>query len=126
MLLSKMLEQPPTACADARRGAAFSPLFSEEPGLALLERVPPPPPPLERMKLACNRVLSEASLLLLTLASATLATLLIVRPAFVLKFEQDQKRPWRGCTRISWVSVLATVLIVAALPFLLSFLGRSR
>jgi len=124
MILSKMLEQQP-AC-DARRGAAFSQLFAEEPGLRLEEQGPPPAPPLERMKLACSRVLSETSLLLLALAGATLATLLIVRPAFVLKFEQDQKRPWRGCTRISWVSVLATLAIVTVLPCLLGVLGRKR
>ena len=105
------------AC-DARRGAAFSQLFAGE-AVVVAEQ-----PPLERVKLACNRVMTETSLLLLVLVSASLATLLIVRPAFVLKFEQDQKRPWRGCTRISWESVLTTLLIVPALPFLLNFLVR--
>lgn len=105
----------PSLC-DARRGAAFSQLFSEQ---------PPPPaqaPPLVNVKLVCHRVLTETSLLLLVLLTACLATLLIVRPAFVLKFEQDQKRPWRGCTRISWVSVGLTLLVVAVIPFLLRFL----
>lgn len=106
---------------DARRGAAFSQLFSEAP---LTLETPPAPPALERVKLICHRVMTETSLLLFVLVSSSLAMLLIIRPAFVLKFEQDQRRPWRGCTRLSWISVTTTLLLVSLLPFLLCFIWR--
>ena len=73
-------------------------------------------------KQACHKAVSETPLLLISLAVAALCILLLVRPAFVLKFEQDQRRPWRGCTRISWCSVVVAVLLVAVAPLLLRFI----
>ena len=111
--------EPP---CDARRGAVFSQLFSDEP---IVPETSAAAPALERIKSVCQRVMTETSLLLLVLVSSSLATLLIIRPAFVLKFEQDQRHPWRGCTRLSWVSVATTLLLVSLLPFFLNFLlGR--
>lgn len=73
------------------------------------------------LKQACHKAVSETPLLLVSLAAAALCVLLLVRPAFVLKFEQDQRRPWRGCTRVSWSSVVVAVLLVATAPLLLRF-----
>lgn len=74
------------------------------------------------LKQACYKAVSETPLLLISLAVASLCVLLLVRPAFVLKFEQDQRRPWRGCTRVSWCSVVVAVLLVALTPLVLRFI----
>ena len=73
------------------------------------------------LKQACYKAASETPLLIISLTASVLCVLLLVRPAFILKFEQDQRRPWRGCTRISWYSVFSTLMLVAFVPFLLRF-----
>lgn len=54
-----------------------------------------------------------------------LTILLITRPPFVLRFEHDARRPWKGVMRVSWLAVMFTVLIAAAaavgLPLLAQF-----
>lgn len=88
---------------------------------ALAADMEEPMPVMAQVHAAWRRTASEGPLLILLLAFATLALLLIVRPPFVLKFTQDQKRPWRGCTHLSWPSVLVTVALVAATPVALKF-----
>lgn len=116
MLLSKM-EAP----VDARRGAIFAQIFRDAPP-ELLVSSPPEVPPVQKLREACSYLTSQTSLLIFSLVSSCFLLLLIVRPAFILKFEQDQKRPWRGCTRISWTSVAMSLCAVALFPFLLNFL----
>jgi len=94
--------------------------------LAAAELTAPPqepaaPPVLQQLRGACRRVVSEGPVTVLALALAALALLLLLRPPFVLKFEQDQRRPWRGCTRLSWSSVAVAVALVALAPLLLRF-----
>lgn len=81
-------------------------------------------PVAQQLRRACRRVVSEGPVTILALALTALALLLLLRPAFVLKFEQDQRRPWRGCTRISWSSVAVAVALVALMPLLLRFVMR--
>jgi len=86
--------------ADDRRGNAFYQVFASTEPEPEVQR----PAVIEQVKQACQKAVSETPLLIVLLATAVLCTLLIVRPPFVLKFEQDQRRPWRGCTTISWSS----------------------
>lgn len=39
--------------------------------------------------------------------------ILLIRPPFVLSFEYDKTRPWKACSRISWISVLIVAFLVA-------------
>jgi len=102
---------------DDRRGNAFYKVFASTD----LEPEIQEPAVIERVKQVCQKAVSETPFLLVLLATAVLCTLLLVRPPFVLKFEQDQRRPWRGCTRISWFSVAVTVGLGSIAPLLLRF-----
>ena len=48
--------------------------------------------------------------------------LLLVRPPFVVSFEYDKTRPWKGRSTVSWASVCIVAFIAgsaaAALPWL--------
>jgi hypothetical protein len=101
---------------DDRRGNAFSQVLASIDAAEAQQ-----PAVIGSFKQACHKAVSETPLLLISLAVAALCLLLLVRPAFVLKFEQDQRRPWRGCTRVSWCSVVVAVLLVALTPLLLRF-----
>ena len=61
-------------------------------------------------------------LLSVTLALSCVALLLVVRPPFVLNFEHDLRRPWRGRASLCWTSVCAVTALlvggVAAVPLL--------
>ena len=65
--------------------------------------------------------LSSPALVLCSTAVAALAIVLVIRPPFVLLFEHDSRRPWRGKMQISWfstlVAVLVTLVAAAAIPF---------
>lgn len=54
-----------------------------------------------------------------------LAILLVVRPPFVLTFEYDQDKPWKGKMSICWVSVLIVSLAASALVVLLPALAST-
>ena len=64
-----------------------------------------------------------------TTAVLALAILLLVRPPFVLLFEHDKTRPWRGKVRVSWMAVfvvlLVTLLIATGLPLLVEMAART-
>lgn len=50
--------------------------------------------------------------------AATVCVLLLVRPPFVLAFEYDKTRPWKGRSHISWLSIaLVAVLASCAAAF---------
>ena len=102
---------------DDRRGNAFYQAFASTEAEPEVRQ----PAVIEQVKQACQKAVSETPVLMTLLSAAVLCTLLLVRPPFVLKFEQDQRRPWRGCTRISWLSVAITVLLVSLAPLLLRF-----
>jgi len=103
---------------DDRRSNAFSQAIAS----SQMEPEVQPQPVIQQVKMACQKVVSETPILLAILATATLFTILLVRPPFALKFEQDQRRPWRGCTRISWSSVAVAVFLVSFSPLLLRFI----
>jgi hypothetical protein len=67
---------------------------------------------------------------LAAVALLALCILLIVRPPFVMLYDHDSDRPWRGTLRVSWTAVLVTVLLTtaaaAALPCALSASTRMR
>jgi len=81
---------------------------------------------MQQVRDVCKMAVSEGPVAATMIALATLLILLLVRPPFVLKFEQDQRRPWRGCTRISWSSVGVTVALVAFTPLLIRFIVARR
>lgn len=62
---------------------------------------------------------SRATSVLLVAVLAALL-LLVIRPPFVMRFEHDRRRPWRGSAHVAWRSVLATASLTAALALLLS------
>jgi len=97
-----------------RRSCAFSRVIAATTEDAEVEAVQAPV--LQQFRAVCRRALSETPLTIAVLALATLAVLLVVRPPFVLRFEQDQRRPWRGTTSLSWSSVAVTVFLVALAP----------
>ena len=72
---------------------------------------------------------SSPFLCLVCTAVLALATLLVLRPPFVLHFEHDARRPWRGSMRISWfalfLSVLCVVAIGAGLPIAFEMATRT-
>ena len=72
---------------------------------------------------------SSPTLCLLCTTVAALAMLLILRPPFVLHFEHDARRPWKGSMRLSWFAVFLTVLCVvgigAGLPIAFDMVSRT-
>jgi hypothetical protein len=70
----------------------------------------------------CRRfleIVSSSSLLraaMVALSSAFLA--LLIRPPFIMSFEHDRTRPWKGRSYVSWLSVLMVILIMGAASFL--------
>ena len=70
----------------------------------------------------CRRFLVTTSknpaLRALFVGIGSLFILLLVRPPFVLSFEYDKTRPWRGCSRLSWLSVVLVTTIMAAIAAL--------
>jgi hypothetical protein len=60
-------------------------------------------------------VLSDPALLF-ALAVCTLVALLLTRPPFVVRFEHDQKRPWRASQRVCWLSVAVVTALATATP----------
>ena len=102
---------------DDRRSNAFSKVFASTETEPQVHHQPV----IQQVKLACQKAVSETPILISLLSATALITLLLIRPPFVLKFEQDQRRPWRGCTRISWFSIAITVLVVSIVPLLLRF-----
>jgi hypothetical protein len=68
---------------------------------------------------------STPALTLCATALLAVCLLLVIRPPFVLIFEQDARRPWRGSTRVSWfalaVAALVTALLAATLPVIATY-----
>jgi hypothetical protein len=73
--------------------------------------------------------LASPALCLLCTAVAALSMLLVLRPPFVLHFEYDARRPWKGSMRLSWFAVFLAVLCVVAigagLPIVCDMAGRT-
>ena len=61
-------------------------------------------------------------------ALIALVILVTLRPPFVLRFEYDAHRPWKGTMRISGVAIVVSVLIVVLMvsggPLVLSAVAR--
>jgi len=57
-----------------------------------------------------------------------LSLLLVIRPPFILRFEHDARRPWKGAVSVSWFGVLVTLvltlLVAAGLPLFLAAAGE--
>lgn len=50
----------------------------------------------------------------LVVGLGSLFLLLLIRPPFVLSFEYDKTRPWKGRSCLSWVSMFAVATLAAA------------
>jgi len=74
---------------------------------------------LQNFKAQCedNLVLNVTACLLVGLV-----ILMILRPPFIFSVNVDTQRPWRNSTTISWLSVLVTLLILAAAVIFLPLL----
>ena len=66
---------------------------------------------------AWGRALEQPLTLALLAALVSFAALALLRPPFVMHFEYDQERPWRGSQRVSWLSVVVVCSVVAGAPF---------
>ena len=57
--------------------------------------------------------------ILLSLLSlfAAFSLLLLLRPPFVMIFDIDELRPWRGTKRVSWISVAIVSSLAAGVPW---------
>ena len=94
------------------------------------EHLPQPnPAPIASVNvLHLSRRCSESQgVLLAATAVLALSVLLITRPPFVLTFERNARQPWRGVVRLSWFSLLVTVLltltVATGLPLLAATLA---
>ena len=72
---------------------------------------------------------SSPPLCLLVLVVLALCTLLVLRPPFVLQFDHDARRPWKGSMRLSWLAVfftiVCTIAIAAGVPVMLELASRT-
>ena len=78
------------------------------------------PPPVAPLR---DRLCGSPAATLIALGASSLCLLLLLRPPFILKFEYDQRRPWRGCSKVSWVSVIVVTLVVMLCPLLASLVA---
>jgi len=69
-----------------------------------------------------GRIGNSAPLRALFVGLVSAFMLVLIRPPFVLCFEHDKTRPWKGRSFISWVSVLVVSLLVALASFLIPLL----
>lgn len=77
---------------------------------------PPPAPLWRRVAVGCAAASHNRALTLLALAVASVLVLLLLRPPFVMAFEYDQRRPWRGGVQVSWLSVICVTAMVVMVP----------
>jgi hypothetical protein len=70
----------------------------------------------------CSALARSSPALLCALAIGALVLLLLTRPPFVVCFEYDQRRPWKGTQRVSWISVVVVATVVTAAPLVASCL----
>lgn len=57
--------------------------------------------------------------ILAILCAASTFVLLVFRPPFVIVFEYDGKRPWKGRERVSFTSIIVVTILVMFIPLLL-------
>ena len=79
----------------------------------VLSAVPQSVPATVRCQRFVGSVSQSPALRALFVGLGALFILLLVRPPFVLSFEYDKTRPWKGRSHISWLSVLAVVALAA-------------
>ena len=76
-----------------------------------------------------ERCAASPSLALGSTAILATVVLLVLRPPFVLLFNHDAQRPWRGCMQICWFSVLVVVVVTlaaaAGLPAMFASAGQT-
>jgi len=75
------------------------------------------PPSWSVARQAWRRALEKPLVLSLLTALVAFAILAILRPPFVMHFDYDRDRPWRGAQRISWLSVFVVCSVAAGAPF---------
>lgn len=63
-----------------------------------------------------ERATRQPLVLALLAAFVAFSLLLLLRPPFVMRFDCDQLRPWRGTTRVSWISVAIVCVVAAGAP----------
>jgi len=79
----------------------------------VLSAVPPSAPATVRCRLFVDSVAQSPALRALFVGLGALFILLLVRPPFVLSFEYDKTRPWKGRSYLSWLSVSAVAALAA-------------
>jgi hypothetical protein len=80
----------------------------------VLSAVPVGVPVVIRCQRLLDSVAQSAALRALLVGLGALFVLLLVRPPFMLSFEYDKTRPWKGRSHVSWLSVMAVVTLAAA------------
>lgn len=88
----------------------------------VLSAVPASIPAAVQYRRFMGTVSQNALLRALLVGAAVVFVLLLVRPPFVMSFEHDKTRPWRGCSKISWLSVFAVTLLAAGAAALVPWL----
>lgn len=80
------------------------------------------------IKSRCSVIATKASsspwLLGVFTALAALMLLLVLRPPFVLKIEEDASRPWRSKSAFSWISAVTCALLLALVAIGVPFLCK--
>ena len=79
-----------------------------------------------RWRIVVDAVAESSALTALVVAAGSVVLLVLLRPPFVVRFERDAQRPWRGSASTCWLSVLTAtallVLFVTLAPLASSFL----
>ena len=82
-----------------------------------------------RVSLFAETCSASPALCLVCTSVLALAILVVVRPPFVLHFEHDARRPWKGTMRLSWfalfLAVICVVAISAGLPIVFELASRT-
>jgi hypothetical protein len=84
----------------------------------VLSAVPSNEPVVLECKKLIDRAGESASLRATFVAILSFFILLLIRPPFVMSFEYDRTRPWKGRSCVSWPSVIFVVLLMAVSSFL--------
>jgi len=102
--------------------------WSNEFAKALISDGPPEQPKVSlwrRVATGCAAASQQRTLLILGLAVATVLLLILLRPPFVMAFEYDQRRPWRGGSHVSWLSITCVTSVVILVPVVLHLITPS-
>ena len=117
-LRTQMLEEAMASAAAHAAHAAHAAAASDVPQVHVYRKV---------VRVAGDLAASPVFCLACTVMLAVV-TLLVLRPPFVLLFEHDARRPWKGSVRMSWFAVsfatLCTLAVAGCLPIMFEMASR--